>query len=171
MIRLFTILILFLPTLLFGQVSQDGDRAKTTKKHLKGLFKKSTDKYSLSNIWISCNTDQTYFSSDTIKLFNHQNYYYNSKDCCRFVSWKFENPQSFRLSKSYMCTEPPISEVSQNNLFQTNFKNIDGQLYLRINSFDNTVENLKVVDLTKKLLPNEESCYVLTLVRIRKNGY
>ena len=158
--------ILLLPImLLFLCQTMRGQQVILTKQALLKVFRQSTGKNSPANTWMTDNKDSTFFTSDTVKLFNDNYYYYHSR-ACHFVNWNFKNAHVFMLSKSFMCTEPPIDVVPFNSWYRVKLKTINHQLYLRTYNRGRLIKNYKILGLSKvELGKNGNRCNVLTLVK------
>src|ERR1700761_2555910 len=83
-----------------------------TAHRLVKLFKSSIDQQSKNVIsigagaWIICNHDSSYFTADTLRLFDNINYFYQNGTCCDFVDWTFFKKNAFAQSKFQICNEP-----------------------------------------------------------------
>ena len=112
------ILTIFSLTSSFGQTKitprQD---LELTEKNLKRLFSLKPDMCCPAPLpeWTACyNTDSTYATTDTVKLYSDM-YYYLTTQCCYVTSWTFSNSTTFGLSETKVCQEPPLSSVSSDN--------------------------------------------------------
>ena len=65
-----------------------GQSDNVTKKELIENFKK---KDSYSRQWITCNTDSTFYKSDTLYFHDRLNYY----RCKKYIIWGFDNSKTF----------------------------------------------------------------------------
>lgn len=58
--------------------------------------------------WSICNVDSSFFKSDTLRLYNNINYFYQKSNCCKLVTWRFYKKNAFTLSGLEVCKEPPV---------------------------------------------------------------
>lgn len=153
--------------IVFSNVSLNQD-SKQLKNNIIKSFKDSSKSYSFDCFWLICNNDSSYYLSDTIKLYNHENYYYDPSYCCEFVKWEFEGSSKFRLSETMICKEPPTSKSYANNLYKIKWDSDRTDLYLTIvNTKKKNVVKFLVLDLYEEKLWNDiHLCKVLKLKRI-----
>lgn len=62
-------------------------------------------KQELVGDWASCNKDSLYYTSDTIRLYQDNNYYFKTK-CCYYVHWNIFTKGKMKIENSFMCVEP-----------------------------------------------------------------
>lgn len=153
--------------LLATSLTSWGQSTRTTTKELKTLFKESEEKYGLTNLWIACNDDSSYFKSDTVRLFNHVNYYYHSNGCCKFIKWEFQKRLTITFNESRMCTEPPRETLF--GLRKLKMTEDKGEIDLELSSSRQRIDKFRVVGLsTNELWPGGHVSNVLTLKRLTK---
>jgi hypothetical protein len=138
------------------------------KKSIREQIKENLQGSSLPDSWICCNKDSAYFQNDTIKLYNHINYYYDPVGCCNFVLWDFENPTKFRLVETKMCIEPPTAQSDFYNSYKVSWKIERNRLLLVINNRKIQIsQKYLVCNYQEELLWNKiNSCMVLTIKRL-----
>jgi len=153
--------------LLLTSLTSSRQSTYPTTKELKQIFKESEEKYGLTNLWIACNDDSSYFKSDTVRLFNHVNYYYHSNGCCKFIKWEFQKSLTITFTESRMCVEPPRATLF--GLQKIKMTDDKGVIYLELSSSGHRIDKFKVVGLsTKELWTGGHVSNVLTLKRERK---
>lgn len=119
-----------------------------SKKELKSLFFEKQE-YLGEVEWRTCNDDSLYFLNDTIKLY-YRNTCFNQERCCETVDWIFSNKNSFYLSKTFFCQEPPVSTILiHDHRFKIKIKKVDAILQLHIKNSKRQTEIFEVVSLTK----------------------
>ncbi len=161
--KIFTLII----SVFYSSISFCQDKGQL-KKEIENQFKESTEKYSLNDSWLICNKDSAYYRADTLKLYNHINYYYDPINCCEFVNWNFENKSRFRLRETKICNEPPTSKVDIYNLYHLKWDTKNGNLFMIIENKEQRIkERFKICDFREERLWNgQNKCMVLTLKRI-----
>ena len=117
--------ILFFSAFLAGQFCFGQESTVATENVLK-LFKASIRQSSKSKIevdsnpWLICNSDSSFFKSDTLLLIqNNPNQNFVRKKCCAFIGWTFYKKDEFIQSDIDYCNEPPTSRVTSKNDFYT----------------------------------------------------
>jgi hypothetical protein len=45
--------------------------------------------------WVICNQDSSFCKSDTLRLYDNINYFYQKSDCCKLVRWDFYKKNAF----------------------------------------------------------------------------
>lgn len=123
-----------------------------------------------SNPWVICNKDSAFYKSDTVRLYNNVNYYYNSK-CCDFIDWTFYKKEAFVLTRVQICKEPATASVAKNeDWFTIKVSNEDKNLLLETYNQGKLVDRFKVISIDK--VDNIEQLKgiteLVTLVRKRK---
>lgn len=162
--------ILFLSAILAGQFCF-GQESTVTTKNVSKLFTSSIRQSSKSKIeadsnpWLICNSDSSFFKSDTLLLIqNNPNQNFARKKCCAFIGWTFYKNNKFVQSDIDYCSEPPTSRVTTKNDFYTikvakintktiietyrNNKLIDSFIVLGYKTFNDSFANEDVVVLT-----------------------
>jgi hypothetical protein len=170
--------ILFLSAILAGQFCF-GQESTITTENVSKLFKSSIRQSSKSKIeadsnpWLICNSDSSFFKSDTLLLIqNNPNHNFVRKKCCAFIGWTFYKNNKFVLSDINYCSEPPTSKVTTINDFYSikvakintttvieTYRNnmlIDSFIVLGYKTFNDSIAN--------------EDVGVLKLVRRNKSG-
>lgn len=122
-----------------------------TKKELKKLFSEKQE-YLGELDWETCNDDSSYYKNDTIRLYNRNTVTVclNQERCCEKVDWTFFNGNSFGLSKTSRCQEPPLSTaIGPDDRYKIKIKTVDTILELHIKNSKSQTEILEVVSLIK----------------------
>jgi len=120
------------------------------------LYKGQSD---VVGTWITCNENNSYYTSDTIIFSDNVNYYYNN-NCCRFIEWKI-NAKKMIFSNNHLCNEPPVKKSEERKI---KYRNEVIEVYLG----NKMEERFKVIDINKKEI--EEYPYLireLTLWRLK----
>ncbi len=158
----------FFLILIFCSNFSYSQNVKQLQKEIKKQFKESSNEYSLNSTWLICNRDSADYLSDTLKLYNHINYFYDPSNCCYFIKWEFENSREFRLIETHICNEPPTSKADINNFYKLTWKRDKDKLYIYIeNKGKNIKEKFKILDYYEETLWNEiHNCMILKLLRI-----
>ena len=95
-----------------------------TKSQLLKLFKssirqdKSGKVSTVSNPWVICNKDSSYYMKDTLQLINTSNNNSHSS-CCNFINWTFYKKTAFVLTREQLCKEPPTVSTTKNEDWYT----------------------------------------------------
>lgn len=162
-----TMKILLIIAIIYSNICFAQD-TKELKRRIVEEFKESAKRNSLNCSWLICNKDSSYYLSDTIRLYNHINYYYDPSNCCEFVKWEFESSSKFRLIETKICKEPPTSKTDLNNLNKINWEIDKSNLYITIeNVKKKNKEKFLVCDFYEEKLWNGiHKCMVLKLKRI-----
>ena len=111
-----TKLILFLA--LLTSVSCYGQTKGYSENEIYSLFKKSisqTEKGKieiLSNPWLICNQDSSFYRKDTLKVCSNS-YYRNSLNCCQYIAWTFYAKDKFISTNLELCKEPTTSSATK----------------------------------------------------------
>ena len=143
---------------------------KVTKSQIFKLIKSSINQTSRKSIsvgsgaWIICNQDNSFFKSDTIKLYNNINYFYQLSSCCDFIDWTFYKKNSFLQSKSQICREPASADVHV-DYYQLIVIKENETLYLQINKSNLPVSKFEIVKIENIKLDNNNSTDVIVLKR------
>ena len=120
-----------------------------TKKELKKLFSEKQE-YLGELSWETCNDDSSYYKNDTIKLYYRNTTCLNQERCCERIDWTFFNGNSFGLSNTSLCQEPPLSTaIGPDNRYKVKIKKVGATLELHIKDSKNKIEVLEVVALIK----------------------
>jgi len=116
--------------------------------------------------WIACyNTDSTYYTSDTIRLYNDM-YYYLGAHCCYITGWTFDNSNTFSLSRTHVCEEPPLSTVSIDDCKQKiRFGKNGNYLTISIYKRGKLKDKFDIIALEPATMYNGDPGYKLTMKR------
>ena len=158
---------LLLTTSTFGQIKSP------TKKELLKTFKQSVQQnkkiHTISNSWVVCNKDSSFYNSDTIQLVNNENYYYHSDDCCYFVDWTFYSKDKFVQTKIDICKEPTSTSVTNaNDNYNVSLTNTGQDLVMTTANSINLTQRYKVLSIGKIKIGTEENLtVVITLLRLK----
>jgi hypothetical protein len=147
--RLFTLLFLLVGPVVFGQDTE------VTKSKLLKIFKESirqhkSGKISInSNPWVICNRDSSFYKSDTLRLYNNENYYYHS-NCCEFIDWIFYKKGAFVQTRAQICKEPPTVSITRNDdWFSIKVSKKGSGLFFDASNRDRITERYQVISIDK----------------------
>ncbi len=86
------------------------------KAELNKLFSESIQKENLTenyiHPWRSNNTNNQYYNSDTIKVFQFKTRSYRM-DFCETIEWNFSAENELVLTRNHFCEEPPTRDISK----------------------------------------------------------
>lgn len=145
-----------------------------TPKELYRIFKKSIKQESKkkvsigANAWLFCNDDNSFFTSDTIKMYSGNHKYVNESsikfNCCEKMEWTFYRHNKFVQSKSQTCKEPSSSTLTKvDDWFTLDIVETSDGIFLRTSN--RTIKrNFKFIDLRND--PKNKMYKVLTLLRV-----
>lgn len=165
--RLFTVLFLLVGQVAFAQ------NTEATKSKLLKIFKgsirqdKSGKVLSNSNPWVICNKDSSFYKSDTLRLYNNENYYYHS-NCCKFINWTFYKKDAFVQTRSQICKEPPTVSVTRNeDWFSIKISKKGRDLFFETSNRDRITERYQVISIDKvdSIGQPNDITTVVTLIR------
>lgn len=169
--------ILVLSTILFGQFCF-GQESTVTVKNILKLFESSIRQASeskinvASNPWLICNSDSSFFKSDTILLIqNNPNQNYARKKCCAFIGWTFYKDNKFIQSDIDYCSEPPARRVTtKNDFYSIKVAKINTKTIIETYRNDKLIDSFIVLEYKtfSDSFANEEVA-VLRLVRKNKS--
>jgi len=98
-----------------------------TRHQMADIFRPDDD----NTEWLICNQDSTFFKSDTLRLYNDINYFYQKSDCCKFIKWDFYKKNVFVRCHLQICTEPSTGSVlTENDYFKIKISSDKSGLYL-----------------------------------------
>ncbi len=148
-----------------------GQNTSPTKKELLNTFKQSIQQdkknHSISNPWVICNKDSSFFKSETIQLINNENYYYHSNDCCHFIDWTFYKKDKFVQASVEICKEPTSASVtSANDNYRINLSNNGHDLLMTTTNPIQVTQNYKVVSIDKMII-GQDKTIIVTLLRLK----
>ncbi len=120
---------------------------------------------SATSIWTTCNNDSAFFNQDTIELYNNL-HYQQEQDCCNFLNWQFVDQTHIKQSFSSTCNEFSNKAINRdsNTIYSLKYIQEDDFVKMEI-SKDKTITTYEVVAIEMARLPNNLSCYKLTLAR------
>jgi hypothetical protein len=134
MIRVTIIILSILSiTSCFGQSNTDsGQSLEITEENLKKVFSLKHLSYFLG--WAALyNTDTTYASTDTIRLYTNDAVLGLNPNFCNLTSWTFSDSTTFDLSETNICLDPSLSNVNSDNIdLKIKFGKINKNLVLTI---------------------------------------
>ena len=148
--------ILILSIILVGQVCFGQDSTVTAKDVLK-LFESSIRQSSKSKIdpdsnpWLICNSDSSFFKSDTILLIqNNPNQNYARKKCCAFIGWTFYKGNRFVQLDIDYCNEPPTRRVTKkDDFYSIKVVKIDTKTIIETYRNDKSIDSFIVLGYKK----------------------
>jgi len=148
--------------LLFCFKSVSGQTSTYTAHKLTKLFKSSIG----NGEWIICNHDSSYFTSDTIRLFDNINYFYQKGGCCDFVKWTFAKKNAFVQSKFQVCKEPSTGDIidPEHDTYTIKTFSDNRVVYLFVSKWK-SVEVFQLVGVDDIKLLDNRSAKVVTLKR------
>jgi hypothetical protein len=125
-----------------------------TRSQLLNLFEKSIqqDKNGKvligSNPWIACNKDSSFFTSDTISLYNNSEY--SQQECCDFIEWTFYKRKEFVINRTQNCKEPATGTVPNlTDWFSIHFIKDKKNLIFEIVNQNKPTNRFKVISIDK----------------------
>lgn len=138
----------FFALLLTGKIAI-GQNSVLSKDQLYKIFKSSirqgVRKKILvgSNSWLICNSDSSFYSSDTITLINGdiEKYF---KHCCESIEWTFYRKNSFTESKRNLCQEPVYSD-ERVYFFKIQVVQRQNNLFIDVMKFEELIHRFKVL--------------------------
>jgi hypothetical protein len=134
-----------------------------TKHQIAKLFNMDED----NTEWTICNQDNSYLKSDTLRLYNNINYFYQKSTCCKLVQWKFYKKYAFTRLDLQICTEPPTgSIITENDYFRIKFSSDKSGLYLFVLNKKSTPEFFQIVGLQEVKLSNNNISKIIVLKRL-----
>ncbi len=165
--QLLLLLSLFFITCVYGQTTTT-QHFELTKKNLKRVFsiKPGFCCPEEQPEWTACyNTDSTYSTADTIRLYSDQ-YHYMGAHCCYITSWSFHNTTTFSLSKTHVCEEPPPSRMSPDDYkLRIKFSKNGNYLTISIRKKGKLRNKFDLIALEGSKMYNGDAGYMLTMVR------
>ena len=103
-----------------------GQNYKFTKKQLIENFKK---KESFTRQWITCNTDSTFYKSDTLYFHDRLNYY----RCKKYIIWGFDNSKTFyQVEGENFNNYDGVKIITENDWYKIKIIEEENQLVLNI---------------------------------------
>ena len=149
-----------------------GQNSNPTKSQLLQVLKKSIRQDSkgkvltISNPWVVCNRDSSFYKSDTLRLYNNINFSQYS-NCCDFIDLTFYKRNAFVVVRTQMCNEPTTASViKSNDWFTIDILKIESDLIIKTINQGKVVDSFKAVSIDKiKIGQTNEITEVLTLVR------
>lgn len=144
-----------------------------SKKALEKIFKHNSKQDLPSdyvNMWTSCNTDSTYYKSDTVVIYNWDNY-----KCHQYLQWKFRLKEKNIIY--YYFKNKRYGDFGTNGInYKLKVKEEKGELFIEIYEYilakgkNDLVEKFKVISLRKEPLKGGiDPVDVLVLKRICYN--
>ena len=119
--------------------------------------------------WTICNQDSSFFKSDTLRLYDNINYFYQKSDCCKLMQWNFYKKDAFICSTLQVCKEPPTGSVlTENDYFKIRTLSDKRGLYLFAINRKAPSYFFKVIDLQEIGLADNRKSRVIVLKRIVK---
>jgi hypothetical protein len=118
------------------------------------------------NSWRYDNTNQDYFTNDSIIINTARSY---RKDYCKEIRWSFYENQKFILENTPECTEPP-SMLRPNEKDYKELKCVEknDDLYLIVSNSKGIDDKFKVLEFRRnKPLTIEESAFDYTIILLR----
>ncbi len=166
MIKYFLFLIFFVSIECYGQTKG------YSENDVYSLFKRSilqNEKVKikiLSNPWLICNTDSTFYRNDTIKVFSNS-YYSDSLNCCQYIAWTFYAKDKFVSTNLEYCNEPTTASATKDkdylNILVVSKKNY---LFISIFNNDRLKDSFKLISIDKIKKGNSNlTSTILILVR------
>lgn len=118
---------------------------------------------------VSCNSNSSFFKSDTIKFYNNINYFYQSNECCEFIKWEFYKLNKIAQTELKICKEPSTAKVrTENDYFEIKLIKEDGENFIVKKSKDKKVQRFKILGLSDLKMPKDNnSIQMLTIVKVR----
>jgi len=166
---LITIIAIFSLTFSYGQADAPSlQNLELTKKNIKRIFSLAPD-FACADPdpeWTACyNTDSTYSTADTVRLYS-DSYYYLTTECCYITSWIFSNSTHFNLLKTHVCQEPPLSSIHFDNCgLKIKFKKRGDTLMLSIHKDGNLKDRFILLSLANVEMHSGKQGYVLSMLR------
>ncbi|RZT00244.1 hypothetical protein [Aquimarina brevivitae] len=118
----------------------------------------------VSNPWVSDNTDGLFFKADTLRLINNKTQY--DFGFCEKVNWSFYIKSKFYQVESQTCEEPASVKVSNiNNQYQITLSKNKLGLILSTSNLNGLVDQYLVVSINRDHIKDE-----IVLKRITKNA-
>lgn len=135
-----------------------------SKKQLSALLK--PDKEDSERNWVTCNQDSTFFKSDTVRLYDNINYFYQLSSCCDFVEWHVYKKEGFSQGRSQICKEPASASVIS-DFFKFSIWKSSKKIYLTaINPKTHDMQIFEFVSLSKIKLANNNYASELIFVKM-----
>lgn len=151
---------LLVPVLLSIGMSLFAQNQEVRKSELNKLFRKSISQDSkrviqtVSNPWISDNTDGLFFKADTIRLINVKKQYI--KTFCETINWSFYDADRFYQIESQTCNEPSSTKVSdENNDRRMTVEKTDKGVVLITYNLSGLIERFLVLSIYKSEIKDE----------------
>lgn len=150
-----------------------GQNFSPTKRQLLKTFRKSIrqDKklHAISNPWVICNKDSSFFKVNTIQLINNENYYYHSDSCCAFIDWTFYKKNRFIQETIDICKEPPSASVATSKDFYTiKLSKTGNDLITVVTNSINLTQKYKILSIDNIKVGNQQNLTsVVNLLRIK----
>ena len=157
---------IFLPTFYcFGQ------EYNVTKFELNKVFRKSIIQesrksiFTLSNPWVTDNTDSLYYKAEVIKLTNFKSSP-ERVNFCNKVNWTFYKNNNFIFKESQTCNEPSSSKVvTEKDWIEIILVKSESKLILELYNVNTLIEKFEVISLDYSELKID-----LTLRRMKKTS-
>ncbi|MBS1508046.1 MAG: hypothetical protein JSS79_15505 [Bacteroidetes bacterium] len=143
---------------------------RPSKKQVRSFLSTPNSSYDQSVLLTICNTNDAYFKSDTVKLYNdYKANWFNS--CCQFVDWDFDEKKlTFNLIKGTTCTEP--SRAIPGHLYEIRIVKEKSLKIIVLDVAGNQVDKFRVIELKQlKVDKTRDLSQVLILVREIKPTY
>ena len=150
-----------------------GQNVNPTKSQLFKVLKNSIRQdtkgkvSTISNPWVVCNKDSSFYKSDTLRLYNNINFshYLN---CCDFIDLTFYKRNAFVIAQTQMCKEPTTaSVVKSNDCFTIDILKNESDLIFETINQGKVVDRFKVISIDKIIDKGQlnDITEVLTLIR------
>ena len=120
-----------------------------------------------SNPWVSCNTDSSFYKTDTLILYKN---YYDCTNCKDFIEWTFYRRNSYYLGGSLMCDEPTRRKVYKDDrMYSIRVqKNSKGEV-LEIIKGRKVVSTFRVLSIQQVTLPKTNLKSTMTICLLRQS--
>jgi hypothetical protein len=116
----FIILFFLIIQISFGQTN------KITKKQLYENFNK---KDSFARQWITCNTDSTFYKSDTLYFHDRLNFY----RCKKYIIWGFDNSKAFyQVEGENFSNYDGVKLITKNDWYKIKIIEDENQLLINV---------------------------------------
>lgn len=142
-----------------------------SKNKFKLILKESLEKSrnavsDARSIWRFDNTNEDYFTKDTIILNGARSY---RKDYCKEIRWSFYQNEKFVLENTPECTEPPtMLKPKKEDYKKLKYIEENGILYLIISNSKSKDDKFKVLEVRKNQpLTTETYSYDYSLILLR----
>ncbi|MCO5935889.1 hypothetical protein NAF17_10065 [Mucilaginibacter sp. RB4R14] len=147
-------------------------KSSPTIKQVYKLLKLSIDQSSKKSIsigsgeWLICNQDSAFFKDDTLRLYDHINYFYQLSKCCDFVGWTFYKKNAFVQSRSQICKEP-ASGSAYTEYYNIQLFSKDKRTFMNVKKQAIVTEKFEIIRIKNVALANNNFSNVITLKRLR----